>query len=169
MNLYLSQRDPLYLLISCLQTEIRPGTYLEEWGRWLQLYSSAHKAHTCRKALKLTLWVLISQPALSQHTQFLHLSALAARPTWDAGLHAVDLVDGQEGVGWTLLALAGLLLDVVPRRAGHAGWARLLGTQRTGPARRGNSIHCVGHRDGVDLCHVIDELSALKQEARKAP
>lgn len=54
-------------------------------------------------------------------TWFPYLGALAARPTWDAGLPAIDLVDGQEGVGRTLLALAGLLLNVVSRRAGHTG------------------------------------------------
>lgn len=97
-----------------------------------------------------------------RNTQVQYLGALAARPTWDAGLPAIHLVDRQEGVDRTLLALAGLLLDVVSWRAGHAGRAGLLGAQGTGPARRGDSIHCVGHRDGVDLGHVIDELSALE-------
>lgn len=60
-------------------------------------------------------------PLTLRQSQLLYLVALAARPTWDAGLPAIDLVDGQEGVGWTLLAQAGLLLDVVSRRAGHTG------------------------------------------------
>lgn len=59
-------------------------------------------------------------PSLRQ-SQLPYLGALAARPTWDAGLLAIDLVDGQEGVGWTLLALAGLLLNVVSHWAGHTG------------------------------------------------
>lgn len=78
-------------------------------------------------------------------------------------------MDGQEGVGWALLALAVLLLDEVSWRAGHAGRARALRAQRAGPAGGGDAVHRVGHRDGVDLGHVIDELSALEREPRKPP
>lgn len=78
-------------------------------------------------------------------------------------------MDGQECVGWTLLAQAGLFLDVVSWWAGDAGRARLLRAQGTRPAGRGDSVHGVGHRDGVDLGHVIEELSGLEREPRKSP
>lgn len=76
-------------------------------------------------------------------------------------------MDGQEGVGRTLLALAGVFVDVVAGRAGHAGRARLLRAQGAGAAGGGHAVHSVGHRDGVDLGHVIDELSALEREPGK--
>lgn len=47
------------------------------------------------------------------------LGAFTSRPTWNASLLAIDLVDGQVGVSWTFLALIGFFLDVVAWGAGY--------------------------------------------------
>lgn len=47
---------------------MRLRAYLEEWTCWLQSQSHANKAHTCRKAVKLPLWVLIFQPTHHSET-----------------------------------------------------------------------------------------------------
>lgn len=47
------------------------------------------------------------------------LGAFTSRPTRNASFLAIDLVDGQVGVSWTLLALVGFLLNVVAWGAGY--------------------------------------------------
>lgn len=47
-----------------------------------------------------------------------HLSASTPRPTWNTSLLAIDLMYGQVGVRWTLLALVGFFLNVVAWGAG---------------------------------------------------
>ena len=47
-----------------------------------------------------------------------YLSASTPRPTWNTSLLAIDLMYGQVGVRWTLLALVGFFLNVVAWGAG---------------------------------------------------
>lgn len=96
-----------------------------------------------------------------------YLGAFTARPTGNASLLAIDLMDGQVGVRWTLLALVGFLLDVVAWGAGHTRWAGPLRTQGTGTAWRGHPIDCIGGCDRINLHHIIDETSVLEREQKE--
>lgn len=84
-----------------------------------------------------------------------HLIAPAARATGLAGLLAVDVVSGEEGVGWTLLALVGVFVYIVARGAGHAGRAALLTHHGAGVAGRGRAVQSIRDFDRVDLHYVI--------------
>lgn len=73
-----------------------------------------------RKSLAQKSLGFLPRMALGMTAKQTYLGAFTPRPTGNASLLAVDLMDGQVGVSWALLALVRFLLDVVARGAGHA-------------------------------------------------
>lgn len=113
------------------------------------------------------MWVYVLNCASLGVTEIqTHLSASTGRSTWNTSLLAIDLMYGQVGVRWALLALIGFFLNVVAWGAGDTRWARLFRTKGTGTARGRHPIYCISGSDRINLHHVIDEPSILKREQK---